>query len=237
MSGSWSAAELVGIAAQALRDADARSRDEQAVRGIDALDEVGLHPVLGGGFEHAGYGVWTERCYAGRVEDRSIRRDRERCDLVLTREPGSRLLDPVAELVEIDRATGTLFEPLAESMAGAGERVVEPGEAYWLEVKTVAQFSYVEGVPRANSAYATQLVKGPLDDARKLAREASIEHAGALVVLFAADRATAEHDLAQMAHRLLDKGAPIRAPEVEVFDIEDRAGNSACGVALAPIRL
>ncbi len=241
MGGVWSGSELVRIAAQALRDADARLRDEQAVRGIDALDEVGLHPVLGGGFSEAGYGVWPERPYAGRVADRAIRRDRERCDLVLTGEPGARLLDPVSELVEIDRATGTLFEPLAESiagaMSGADERVVEPGEAFWLEVKAVAQYAYVEGVPRANRAYATQLVKGPLDDAKKLAREATIEHAGAMVVLFACDEATVEHDLGQMAHRLLDKDAPIRAPEWEVFAIEDRAGNGACGVALAPIRL
>lgn len=237
MNRAWSATELVRVAAQALRDADAHSREEQAVRGIDALDEVGLHPILARGFSAAGFGVWTERPYAGRVEDRAIRRDRERCDLVLTADPAARLLDPVAELVEIDRATGTLFEPLAESMAGDGGNLVEPGEAYWMEVKAVAQFAYVEGVPRANRSYATQLVRGPLEDARKLAREATIGQAGALVVLFAEDERTVEHDLGRMSHRLLDEGAPIREPVWEAFGIEDRAGNGACGVALAPVRL
>lgn len=237
MSGAWSGSELVRITAQALRDEDRRLHHEQAVRGIDALDEVGLHPILADGFRRAGFGVWPERPYAGRVGDRPIRRDRERCDLVLTAEDGVRLLDPVAELVEIDRATGTLFEPLAESMAGIDERVVEPGEAYWLEVKAVAQFAYVEGVPRANKSYASQLVRGPLEDVRKLAREATIEHAGAMVALFAEDARTIEHDLAEMTHRLLDKDAPIREPVWEVFEIGDRAGNGACGVALAPVRL
>lgn len=237
MSWAWSGSELVRIAAQAVRDEDGRLHREQAVRGVDALDEVGLHPILGEGFRRAGLGVWPERPYAGRVAERAIRRDRERCDLVLTHEAGSRLLDPVAELVEIDRATGTLFEPVAEAMAGADAGVVEPGEAYWLEVKAVAQFAYVEGVPRANRSYATQLVRGPLGDVRKLAREASIGHAGAMVVLFAEDARTIEHDLAEMTHRLLDQEAPIREPVWEVFAIEDRAGNGACGVALAPVRL
>lgn len=236
MSGAWSGAYLAGIGAQALRDEDARLRSEQAVRGIDALDEVGLHPILAGGYRGAGLGVWTERPYAGRIADRAIRRDRERCDLVLTHDPAGRLLDPVAELIEIDRASGTLFEPVAEAMAPS-EGVIEAGEAFWLEVKAVAQFAYVEGVPRANAAYATALVRGPLEDSVKLAREATIEHAGVMVVLFAEDERVVEHDLGRMTHRLLDKGAPIGEPVWETLAIEDRAGNAACGVAMLRVRL
>ena len=232
----WSGRELVEIAAQTLRDRDLALREEQAVSGLDALDEVGLHPLLGEGFRGRGLGVHPEQVYAGVVQDRAIRRDRERCDLVLAHDPEARLIDPVTELVEIDRASGTLFEPVAESMVPEG-RVVEAGEAYWLEVKTVSQISYVSGTPGPNSAYATQLVGGPAADIVKLAREPTIEHGGAMMILFAQDMHTIEHDIGQMFHRLLDKDLPISETVWEAFEIEDRAGNGACVVALAGVRL
>ena len=236
MHGAWSGRELVEIAAQTLRDRDAALREEQAVFGLDSLDEVGLHPVLGDGFRRAGLGVHPEQVYAGTVEDRALRRDRERCDLVLARDPGARLIDPVAELVEIDRASGTLFEPVAESMVPDGA-VVEPGEAYWLEVKAVSQVAYVSGTPGPNRAYASQLVGGPAADVVKLAREPTIEHGGAMVLLFAQDADTGEHDVAQMFHALLDRDLPISESVWETVPIEDRAGNGACVVALAGVRL
>ncbi len=236
MHGAWSGRELVEIAAQTLRDRDRALREEQGVFGLDSLDEVGLHPVLGEGFRLAGLGVYSERVYAGVIEDRLIRRDRERCDLVLARDPDARLIDPVAELVEIDRASGTLFEPVAESMAPEGA-VVEAGEAYWLEVKAVSQVSYVSGTPRPNSAYASQLVGGPAADIVKLAREPTIEHGGAMMILFAQDIETGEHDIGVMFHRLLDQDLPVSESVWETFEIEDRAGNGACVVALAGVRL
>ncbi|MFI4897759.1 MAG: hypothetical protein ACIARR_08030 [Phycisphaerales bacterium JB059] len=236
MNGAWSGRELVEIAAQTLRDRDAALREEQAVFGLDAMDEVALHPVLGAGFRGAGLGVHPEQVYAGSVEARAARRERERCDLVLAGDPEARLLDPVAELVEIDRASGTLFEPVAETMVPEGA-VVEPGEAYWLEVKAVAQVAYVSGTPGPNRAYASQLVGGPGADIVKLAREPTIRHGGAMVILFAQDVETGEHDIAQMFHALLDRDLPISETVWEGFEIEDRAGNGACVVALAGVRL
>ena len=236
MDGPWSGRELVEIAAQTLRERDAALRAEQAVFGLDSLDEVGLHPILAEGYRGHGLGVYTERVYAGAVENRPIRRERERCDLVLTRDPSARLIDPVAELVEIDRASGTLFESMAESMEPEGA-VVEAGEAYWLEVKAVAQVAYVAGTPGPNASYASQLIGGPGADVVKLAREPTIEHGGAMVVLFAHDAETAEHDLGLMFHKLLDKGLPISVSVWETIEIEDRAGNGACAVALAGVRL
>ena len=125
----WSGRELVEIAAQTLRDRDLALREEQAVSGLDALDEVGLHPLLGEGFRGRGLGVHPEQVYAGVVQDRAIRRDRERCDLVLAHDPEARLIDPVTELVEIDRASGTLFEPVADELAGLQHLVFEPDGA------------------------------------------------------------------------------------------------------------
>lgn len=236
MHGAWSGRELVEISAQTLRDRDRALREEQAVSGLDALDEVGLHPVLGEGFRGHGLGVHPEQMYAGVIQDRAIRRDRERCDLVLARDPEARLIDPVAELVEIDRASGTLFEPVAESIIPDGA-VVEAGEAYWLEVKTVSQVAFVSGTPGPNSAYASQLVGGPAADIVKLAREPTIEHGGSMMVLFTQDIETGEHDIGQMFHRLLDKDLPVSESVWEAFEIEDRAGNGACVVALAGVRL
>ncbi len=236
MNGAWSGRELVEIAAQTLRDRDAALREEQAVFGLDALDEVALHPVLGEGFRAGGLGVHPEQVYAGTIEDRAARRERERCDLVLTSDPEARLIDPVAELVEIDRASGTLFEPVAESMAPEGA-IVEPGEAYWLEVKAVAQIAYVGGTPGPNRAYASQLVGGPASDIVKLAREPTILHGGAMVLLFAQDIETGEHDVAQMFHALLDRDLPISETVWATVPIEDRAGNGVCVVALAGVRL
>ncbi len=236
MHRAWSGRELVEIAAQSLRGRELELRAEQAVSGLDSLDEVGLHPILAAGFRASGLGVHTEQVYGGAISDRPIRRERERCDLVLTHDPGARLIDPVTELVEIDRASGTLFESMAESMAPEG-KVVEAGEAYWLEVKAVAQVAYVGGTPQANRAYAAQLVGGPAGDVLKLAREATIERAGAMVVLFARDEATCEHDIGRMFHALLDKGLPISESVWETFEIQDRVGNGACAVALAGVRL
>ena len=224
------------IAAQTLRDRDRALREEQAVAGLDALDELGIHPVLGEGYRDAGLGVHPEQVYAGVIEDRAMRRERERCDLVLTRTPGARLIDPVAELVEIDRASGTLFAPVAESMVPEGD-IVEAGEAYWLEVKAVSQVAYVGGTPRPNRAYASRLVGGPAADIVKLAREPTIEHAGAMMILFCSDLETGEHDIGQMFHALLDRDLPICETVWETFEIEDRAGNGACVVALAGVRL
>jgi len=209
------------------------------VRGVDALDELGLHPILADGYRETGFGVWPERPYPGDVAARKLRRECERCDLVLAADPGARLIDPVEELVQIDRASGTLFEPVADSIAAKAfeaSPVIDAGEAYWLEVKAVAQHAWVEGVPRPNVSYASQLVSGPAADAVKLASEPTLHIGGVMVVLFCEDRETAEHDLHAMTHRLLDRDVPIGAPAIESAPIEDRAGNAVIAVWLAPVR-
>lgn len=232
----WSDAQLCHAAAAALGAEDAALRAEQAVYGLDALDEIALHPVLARGLAAEGFLVVREHPYPGEVSRRPGKRERERCDLVLGPDPDAPLLDPVAELLAVDAAEGTLFEPIAESLAPAGA-YTEAGEAYWLEVKALAQHAYVEGVPVPNARYATELVGGMRTDLVKLARDPHIERAGVLTLLFCEDRRIAEHDLCAAVRTLLDNDLPAGSPEIEYVEIEERAGNACCAVCLTPVRL
>lgn len=232
----WRAEELVGYLAEGLRGAEQALREEHAVRGLDAMEELELHPILGAALAGAGYGVVREQPYPGEVEARAKRSARDRCDLVVLPEAGVPLLDPVAELKAVDRATGTLFEAMAEEIVPAG-RVFGPDEGFWLEVKAVHQVGYVEGVPRPNAGYAGELLKGPAKDVVKLASEPYISFGGALVLLFAQDERVVRHDLAVAAAQWLDQDLPVGEPVIECVPIEDRVGNAVCGVSLVRVRL
>jgi hypothetical protein len=234
----YDAAFLASAAADGLRAREAALRAEHAVRGLDAFDEVELHPVLAAGFAASGFGVLREIPFPGEPEARRKRRDRARCDLVLTPRAGQKLEDPTAEVLAIDRAAGTLFESVAEALAPADDPDrVEAGECCWIEVKAVAQFAFVDGVPGPNRAYTTQLVQGPAKDLAKLAADERVLSGASLVVLFAADRATADHDLHELAHRLLDLGVPMGEPAWEVVAVDDRAGNAVAAACVIPARL
>ena len=208
----WSIAEIADALEAALRAEADRNDREQSVRGLDALDELSLHPLLAGGLSAAGHGVFGEQHYptAGRRQRYS---EGERCDLVLT--PGGRdLNDPSRE--------PTLFDP---------PDAVALDEAFWLEVKVVCQFT-PEG---PNQRYASQLLSTVREDVTKLSRNRGIRHSGLLIILFAEDQPTAEHDLAAWLDRCLQRGLPVGAPSLRTFGITDRLGNGVCAVALYPV--
>lgn len=245
----WRTDELAEIASEALRARADELRLEQAVRGLDALPEVGLHPILASGFRRAGLGVFPEWPYAGEPEHRARHAERERCDLVLTAAPGARLIDPVAELIERDKAAGTLFDPallgatdLSQAPDPGQSRIqtgrphaTGPDEAFWLEVKTIGQFTYTNGVPGPNGAYSSEILSGPAEDAIKLEWDLLIRHAAVLVVLFTEDERTADHDVGVLMHRLLDREIPVGSPVVRRFAITDVIGNRACSLVLVPL--
>jgi hypothetical protein len=244
MEPMWRTDDIAQIATDALQARAEEFRLEQAVRGLDALPEVGLHPILGGGFRRAGLEVFAEWPYPGEPERRARHSERERCDLVLT--TGVRLIDPVQELRERDKAAGTLFDPdflkslgapalPADARDDAKAAAATPGEAYWLEIKTVGQHTYSNGVPGPNHAYAAELIAGPTEDAIKLEWDAAVRHCGVLVVLFTEDERTAEHDLSVLMHRLLDREIPVASHAVRHFGIPDVIGNRVCSVALVPL--
>ncbi len=246
----WSPEHIADALASALEQRERELRDEHAVYGLDALVEVDVHPLLVAGLARAGYGVLREQAYphewrgkrrSGGRSDLPEHRDRRRCDLVLTPQPGQVLDDALVNerrrMREIEETRGSLFEGLAAGLAGPPQdpRRVPPEEAFWLEVKTVQQFCVTSGVPGPNGAYASELTRNPVKDLAKLVADERVCHAGVCVVLCAADEATARHDLAVLAHRCLDRNLPITSPEIRVHRMQDRIGNGVCAVGLVSI--
>lgn len=186
---------------------------ERAVRGIDALDELSLHPIIAQGLAAAGYGVHREVRYPADRVKRKIS-EGERCDFALT--PDNRPLRK-------PEAAATLFDP---------PNAVDLEDAYWLEVKVVAQFT-TEG---PNQQYASQLLSTVRQDVTKLSKDPGILHAGLLLILFVATDEIAEHDLGIWQDRCIARGLPIAAPSIRKLPINDRLGNCLCVTALYPVR-
>lgn len=234
----WRMTDILTALVDGVRATNARLRAEQAVYGVDALAEVGLHPVLAEALSAAGFGVQREVLYPGEHATPVRRSARARCDLVVLPEPGMSLEDPAAEQAVLLAGEDTLFAGLASELGQEGKDrgIVCPGDACWLEVKTVAQHAYVDGVPGPNPAYMQQIVRGPMTDLVKLARDPSIWTAAAVVVLFCESEAVGRHDLHAAAHRLLDAELPVGTPEIGGVAIDDRAGNAWCGIGLYPVR-
>jgi hypothetical protein len=209
----WSLAEVhSAISAGLARDA-ADVEAEQAVRGIDSLDEIALQGMVANGLHAAGFEVHREVRYLG---DRTHTRRSEgrRCDLVVT--PAGRPLDE-------DAWQMSLFRP---------PNACPAGEALWIEVKVVAQF--LEG--RANRGYGAAL-QGPIwRDLEKLAADRAILHAAQLVLLFTADDAVADHDFGITLDRAAARGILLDTPHVARLTIGDRLGNARCTVALVGVR-
>jgi hypothetical protein len=207
-----SPADIADAAEAGLRRCAEALDHEQAVRGIDALEEVALHPVLAEAFAAAGFGVHREQRYP---DDRRRRRESEgeRCDFVLT---------PDARPLRASEARSTLFD---------SADAVEPEDALWLEVKVVAQ----NGEEGANARYASELLSTVRRDVTKLSKDRGILHAMLLIVLFVADERVAEHDLGIWQDRCLRRSLPIGAPSRRAFEITDRIGNRACAIAVYPV--
>ncbi len=196
----------------ALRAEAERLDLEQAVRGIDGLDELTLHPILGRALREAGFGVAAEQRYPARQRRRRAS-EGERCDLVLT---------PEGRALAVYKREPTLFEPAD---------AVPSTEAFWLEVKVVNQFT-AEG---PNGSYSSDLLSGVRADVTKLSGDPGIARAGLLLVLFCSDATVARHDLALWLERCVELGLPVGSPAVASFGIADRLGNGCCAIAVYPI--
>jgi hypothetical protein len=224
----WRPIEIVELALNELR-ARAEALDaEDAVRGIDALDELEMHELLVQGLAAGAWGVLRERGYPA-SSGRKLS-DRQRCDFVLTPE---RDQEPEAQLSKAMKKVAAqpgLFEaPLPR------RRLVDPRECFWLEVKVVGQFEYVQGVPGPNGSWASSLVRSLAEDVRKLSEEPGIAHGGLLLILFTSEPHVATHDVAQALHRCLDRGLRVSGIERGAFTIRDRIGNACCSLTLASV--
>ncbi|MEM1210969.1 MAG: hypothetical protein AAGI68_01595 [Planctomycetota bacterium] len=209
----WFTADIAEAVEAGLRARAAADDAEQSVYGFDALDELGLHPLIHDGLRAAGWGVFPEVRYPGDWTKRK-RSEGLRCDVVLTAD-GTPVRDPAVKQ--------TLFDSPAATDAGA---------AYWLEVKTVAQFE--TGGPFRR--YSAELLSPVAKDVKKVWSDGVIAHGGLLLVLFTAGEAVAEHDLGAWHERCLRKGYPVGPPAVRGFPITDQIGNAWCAVAVFGVR-
>ncbi|MBL4591958.1 MAG: hypothetical protein JKY96_08365 [Phycisphaerales bacterium] len=232
----WDPSAILSSARESLMRTDSQLGAQQAVRGLDSLKEISLHPIVEHGLTDLGLGVHREIPYPSANEFVPKNSARKRCDLVVTPKPDMEIFDPIGEQKLIEMAAGTLFSEVAHELSP--QRVgVDPSDCYWIEIKSIAQFAYVDGVPGANSAYARELLKGPMSDIAKLASDPGIWHAAMLVILFGEDDSVIEHDITQLVHECLNQELPVGVPLIESFGITDRAGNARCGIGLIPIRL
>jgi len=209
----WIHTTIADAVVRGLREHAAAEDLEQAVYGFDCLDEVSMHPLIQEALRRAGFGVWPEQRYPGHWHKRR-RSEGDRCDVVLTEE-GLPLRDP--------QVCGTLFDQLP---------AYDAEDAYWLEIKTVAQHE-IDG---PFSRYTSELLSSVSQDIKKLWRDGVIRHGGLLLVLFTEGKHIAEHDLAAWHGRCLDRGYPVGMSVIRGFDITDRIGNSYCAIGLFAVR-
>lgn len=243
----WSLHDIADAVASSLEQREHAYRQEQAVRGLDALSETAFHPIAADAIAAAGFGVLREQMFPHEWRRKAAakgslpeRRDRMRCDLVITEKPGQSLDDAVVTqkrlLAERAAVTGTLFESLSPPEPAKNPMLVQPEDALWIEIKVIAQHTLTSGVLGPNRAYSSELTRGPLADLGKLAADERISTGAALVVLFAENQQTARHDLGVLVHKSLDKSLPLISPEMRGFSITDRLGNRWCEVALLGVR-
>ena len=199
----WSPASIADAVHKGMRHRAAQDDAEQAVYGFDALDELGLHPLVHQALRDAGYGVFPEQRYPSAWEIKT--QDAK----------GPGLRDP--------RLRGTLFDTLD---------AVDPEEAYWLEIKTVSQFT-ADGPFKG---YSRELLSPVADDVKKLWADPFIFHSGLLLLLFTESQAVAEHDLLAWHDRCLKRGYPVASPAARGFAISNRIGNGWCSVAVFGVR-
>lgn len=232
----WSPIDILGRIRNGLVEQDQLLRDQHAVRGIDSLHETGLHPFVAQAFTTESLLVVREAYYPSARLELPRGSQRDRCDLVLLPEGKKSLYDPVDAHKARKSADGTLFEAVA-SLPAIGAYECDPTEAYWIEIKVIAQNKYVDGVPGPNSKYAHELLSGPSADVVKLASESQIRYAGVLVVIFTEQEEAGIHDLSITMREMIDRDLPVGMPEYETFPIVDLGGNARCTLGLIPVRL
>jgi len=209
----WYTDDIADAVHSALSDQAKRDDIEHAVYGFDALDELGLHPLIQAGLSDSGMGVWPEQRYPGHWH-KTKRSHGLRCDIVLTPNDAP-LRDPAIK--------DTLFD---------NANACDAQTAYWLEVKTVAQHETSGPFKR----YSAELLSPVTKDVKKIWSDGVIQHGGLLIVLFTESQEVAEHDLAIWHERCLRKGYPVGPPAVRGLQITDRIGNAWCCIAVFGVR-
>lgn len=248
----WSLDLIADSAADALRARDAALREEHAVYGLDAQNELFFHPIIAEGLTASGFGVLREQPFPHewfrklRPDKKKpalalpLPRDRQRCDLVLTPEPNQTLDDSLTtekqRRAEAAKLEGSLFSSFPTSDLPLPTSAIPPESCFYLELKLCGQHTNTSGIPGPNRTYAGDLTRAPLADLKKLAEDHRIHHAGVLLIVFTESEQVARHDIAILAHRILDRNWPISSPTLRSFRIPDRMGNTTCTLCLIGMR-
>jgi len=214
----WDAHRAHELMLDALRRESRKRVREQSHLGIDALDELALHPILRKGLARE-WCVLPEQRFPSHARKPS-RAEGDRCDLVLLDKArkDAHLVDPLT--------AGTLF----------GGKGVEPEEATWIEVKAAGQFALFEDdYARPNPQYSSVLLQHIARDIKKLSADECIRNSGVVLVHFCASEVVAENDLRAMTDKFFEKMLPISTPIVGSIKIPDHFGNSVCSLVLIPV--
>lgn len=195
---------------EALRQAEADLRLEQAVYGLDSQDELTLQSTLGSRIS-AHYEVAREVHYPSTVGRKLSHR--ARCDLVLT---------PKGAPLKLDSRPPDLFDPPKQTDAC---------HALWLEVKVAYQFR--EG-GRRHAGYGNQWRSRVVEDLKKMEADPLICEAALVLVVFNESDAVLNKDLDLFELILAQKEVLAGFRHVRSTPITDRIGHRLCTVAVWP---
>jgi hypothetical protein len=202
--------QLADELATILASREAELRLEQAVYGIDSLQELALHELLATGLS-VHHDVAREVHYPSTFGKKLSHR--ARCDLVLT---------PRGRPLRLDSRPPGLFDPVD---------VTPPGEALWLEVKVAYQYRTPD---ERHGGYGAQWRDAVVNDLRKMDADELIRHAALLLIAFTESREAIEQHLQAFEDVLVRKEVLAGFRQTRTIDVQDRIGHRACTAALWP---
>ncbi len=214
----WDIHTLAELMAGLLARREAELALEQAVYGLDYLDEIALQTVLADGLV-GHFSVAREVLYPTNAAKKN-KASRQRCDLVLT--PKGKPLH-----VPSDEPPG-LFSP---AVSGTSDDETPADKALWLEVKIARQFRSLEVV---HGGYGSQWRQALVADLQKMESETGICHAALAMVVFNQSREVLDRDLQAMEDVLVLKGVLAGFRQVGTVPISDRMGHRLASVAIWP---
>jgi hypothetical protein len=206
----WDFGHLCDRLADALREKEDSLRLEQAVYGLDAMDELSIVALLAQGLARS-YSIAREVHYPSTVGRKLTHRPR--CDLVLSQ---------LGRPLRLDTSPATLFDP---------SDPCPPDEAMWLEVKIAYQ--YGEAGAR-HKGYGRQWTSAVVADLVKIEHEPMIRDAALALVVFNESQEILNKDLELFETLLAEKQVLAGFRRVRTIPILDRIGHHVCSVALWP---
>ena len=219
------AATVADAAVAAVRAACEERDLAQEVRGVDSLPEREIQAILDTGFTAAGLHPLREVRFPHRAGE-PIRSVGTRCDFVLR--PDDVPLDLGDE---IDEEDGNDDSPgLFADLAPPPPALLDPEQAFWLEVKTGAACRDL-----GDAGDLATLPKRTTVDLARLAHARQVRHAAVLVVAFGLDEETLARDAHALDRHAADQGLPTLGAVVRTFPLTDRHGNAAALVTVIPV--